>query len=130
MAMNKTERAALEYAQNELSIARALRWSRHEPVPKDLPPPTTSFGPDRRYTEGWSTNMHSRSVMQQWSEFVSHGMGPYHEGDRFRSGARGSISLYSSRLLALQALRYEIERDAAKTLAKIDAQIEAEISSS
>lgn len=103
MAMNKAERAAFELAQSELAIARALRWSRYKPVEPDQPPPR-GFG---EYVEGWGTNAYSKSV-------------------KHRNASQGGIAIYSTKLLALQALRYEVERAAAKDLADIDAQIEAE----
>lgn len=126
MAMNKSERAALDLAQRELAIARALRWSRYEPVPKDLPAPEP-FGYARNYTEGWATNTYTKSVNQEWSEPSCHGSGPYPAVGRHRSASQRGKSLYSTRLLALQALRYEVERAAAQDLAEIDAEIEAEL---
>lgn len=121
MAMNKAERAAFELAQSELAIARALRWSRYEPVEPDVPRPS-GF----EQIEGWGMHAHSKTVKQQWSESTAHGYGPYPKGERYRSASQGGRALYSTKLLALQALRHEVERAAAKELADIDVQIAAE----
>lgn len=126
MAMNKTERAALESAQKELVVARALNWSRHESLLEDLPPPS-GRGPGTRYTEGWGFNSHTEDVFPMWSGVVVHGYGSA-PTTTMASGSRshGGRALYSTKLLALQALRYEMERNAARALAKIDAQIAAQ----
>ena len=124
MAMNKAERAAFELTHSELAIARALRWSRYEPLEPDQPkPPPNGLG---AYIEGWGTYAYVKRVKQQWSQSISHGDGPYQKEDRHRSASQGGRALYSTKLLALQALRYEVERSAAKDLADIDAQIKAE----
>jgi hypothetical protein len=43
------------------------------------------------------------------------------------SGSQGARSLFSSRLLALQALRRAVEIDCCKRLRRIDAMIEKEM---
>lgn len=43
-----------------------------------------------------------------------------------RTSSQGARSMYSSKLLALKALRHQLERDYAETLASIDMQIEEE----
>lgn len=116
MAMTKKEKAEFEAAILQAKTLAALRWT--EPVAPDLPVPK-SF----EKTSGWHFNDYNKSVMQMWSESVSHGHGT--ERDRTISGRQGGKALYSTELLALKALRHAVEREAAAALLKIDDTIAA-----
>jgi hypothetical protein len=120
MAMNKKEQAELADLKNSLRLAKALRWT--EQVLKDVPPPTT-YGKE---TSGFVFNAYSFSVSAAWSSTVSHGIGSHAREGR-SSGSQNSISMYSTRLLALRGLRNAVEQESAKKLAEIDKQIEAEL---
>lgn len=114
MAMNKAEKAELEEARRQAAFRRTM------PVQRDvLPPPTT---PD--YAEGWDFNTHSKTVWLGWTTCISHGTGPAPVGKRHYSGSQGARSMFSTKELALRALRYALEEAAASDLRKIDAQIE------
>jgi hypothetical protein len=120
MAMNKKELAEMEELRKSLLLAKALRWT--EPVTKDIPAPTEY----RQETSGFAFNAYSSSVSAAWSSTVSHGIGrPAPE--RGYSGTQKSISMFSTRLLALRGLRNAVEHEAAQKLARIDEQIEEEL---
>lgn len=123
MAMNKKEQAEMAALKKQLAVASA--FVRTPAVEKDLPPP--EFAATIKYTHGFDINMHSKSVLEYWSGSVStHTENPeFKKG--YMSGSQGGIALYSTRLLALKALRHAVENQAAESLAKIDMQIAAEI---
>ena len=121
MAMNKIEKAQLEMAKSELATVKALRWSRYEKLIPDVPPPITG------HTEGFLFySVDGGHVGKAWSERISHGNGDYPKDRIYRSARQAGIWIYSTRKLALQAMRYEIELRSAKQLAAIDALIEIE----
>ena len=127
MAMNKKERAAFDAALNEARVLGALRWT--FPVEKDVMRPDGSIG---AHTEGWdinSTSTYSAVAFKAWSESCSHGTGDFPIGNKYRSASQGGVSLYSTKLLALRAVRHEVEKIAAKRLAEIDAMIAEESAS-
>lgn len=121
MAMNKAERehvAALVKALAEVSAFR-----RTEPVYPDLPAPANGAG---------TTNLGFLPHVYGPIEFraepcasTSIGHYRYHEGKR-SGGVQRGVSLCSSRLLALQVARNQLERNFAQALARLDAEIEAE----
>lgn len=113
MAMTKKDLAEMERLQRELRIVSALRWT--EDVKPDVPPPETSSG----LTKGWLPNPYSMYVAKACSSGVSHSIG---RDDKTES--QGARALYSTRLLALQALRYAVTREAAEKLAAINRAIE------
>lgn len=128
MTMNKTEQKRLDDAEQAARINRALRWS-PEPVPtRDLPP-----GEMNAPSLGWNVNRHRAydgAVFKAWSDETRHGEGhptlAQLRGQGFTGSQRG-IALYSTKLRALQALRCEVEMDAAQRLASIDAMIAEEM---
>jgi hypothetical protein len=122
MALNLKEKAEFARLQAEVRIARALRWS--EPVARDLPAPRLSGN----VSQGWDYNIHTCKVEPAWSSSIYHGWGEYIRGESPRS--QYSFALYSTELLALRALRCELERKAAEALAAIDARIEKLVSDS
>jgi hypothetical protein len=111
MAMSKKEQAALAEAQREVVLARALRWSRDTPLAPDVPVPAMGR------TEGWNYNPLIRSVHHDWSE-------PYRNGRVGQGhGSYSGVALYSTKELALRALRHAVERQAATDLTRIDEMI-------
>jgi hypothetical protein len=117
MAMNKKEREAHEAALNQLRIQGALRFTTK--VEFDVPPPLMNSE-----TQGWRKNSVSMVVDRGWSESVAHGSGESRKTSH--SGSQGCQWLYSTKLLALKALRNAIEMKAAEQLAAIDLRIEQE----
>ncbi len=102
-----------------MRIARAFRFT--EKIAPDIPRPTDSG----KHTTGWVHNSYNDRTEQGWSRWGSHGTGVEPRADW--SGSQGGKALYSSELLALKAMRYEVEQICAKRLAAIDARIEKAI---
>lgn len=119
MAMNKKEKAAFEAAVRNAMKLGALRWT--SPVTPDVPIPG-GFGGEK--VTGWSFNAHSQRVYPSYSTAVSHGEGS--GTDRHRVGTQGAIRQYSTRALALKAMRHEIERACAENLVRVDLQLKEE----
>ena len=122
MAMSKKEREAFAELERKLRIAVALRWT--EMVSPDVPRPGQGF------TSGYAFNPYGLAVDRAWSTPVSHGIGystPDAQRARGVSGRQNGIALYSSRLLALRAMRHVVEQECAEKLAKIDAMIADEL---
>lgn len=117
MAMNKKEREAHEAALKQLRIQGALRFTTK--VEFDVPPPQAGG-----LTSGWQKNAYSMVVERGWSRSASHGSGETRPADT--SGSQCCQWLYSTKLLALKALRNAIEMKAAEQLAAIDLRIEQE----
>lgn len=122
MAMNKKEQAELAEAKKTALLNRALRWT--DPVERDVPPPS---GGAMGYVNGYDFNEYRLEAFKAWSGTVSHGKGHVESEVGYRSGSQNSMSLYSTPILALRAMRNRIEMEAAQQLAKIDAMIAAEI---
>lgn len=142
MVMNKKEREALESAQHEVRIARALSWQTAQVgnVRPDVPAPVDS----RRATKGWVAHLYfgtpNTMVYPAASDSVSHYSGrtgdqsaidfveQWSGRERFgmTSGSRGAIAVHSTRLGALLQLRADLERRCAEMLASVDKQIEQE----
>lgn len=123
MAMNKAEKAALELAQNELAVAYALRWSDLKRIEPDVPPPKNGGSLDA-LSVGWTYNSYSGCVMPACSSSINHAIG--HFGDKTppkRTTSQRAIHLYSTEVLALKALRQEMERKFASSLAAVDRRI-------
>ncbi|WP_186268089.1 hypothetical protein [Burkholderia gladioli] len=125
--MNKKELARMAEVEQQLREARALRFT--DTAAPDLPKPTGSG----EETSGWSFNSYSKSISQAWSNSVAHGTGysssAAQRASRQSASQRG-IPLYSTRLLALRAMRNDIERRVARELSDIDAMIDAELAKS
>lgn len=122
MSMTKAEKAALAAVQHELALHRAMRLDPIEPP--DVPPPEAGSVPWDRHTNGWTINAYTGTIQRAWSKHHTHGWGeaPVRNGSASQQG----IALYSTRLLALRALRATMARQAAEKLAKIDAEIASE----
>lgn len=119
MAMNKKEVAELEAAKREVLIARALCWT-PEPVGVDLPPP--KFG--ELDTLGFTFNHYNGRISFGRSSSIGHAT--QDSGFPERTTTQRALSMYSTRLRALRALRCALERKFAEQLAGIDAQIAVE----
>ena len=119
--MTKAERAHVAALEKDLAEARAFR--RTEPVKPDVPPPgESSMG---RMTFGFLHNTYDLKSSADPAASTSIGHYKYYDGKRMGGSQRG-ISLCSTRLLALQVARCEMERSVARALAKLDAEIEHE----
>lgn len=120
MAMTKAERNRLVELEEELRRAKA--WRRTEPVEPDVPIPGYD-GP--RLSKGWLYNAHLGSygstaiVERACSSTVSHAFG---QDDK--TTTQQPRRLYSTKLLALKAARYDLEQQMEKILAETDRQIE------
>jgi len=96
MAMTKKEKEYVEHLENEVRLKAALRWT--DPVEKD-------FKSGDKDTSGWTFNSYNGEVKQSRSS---------------------TVSMYSTRLLALKAMRREMENKYSTALAKVDREIEKE----
>jgi hypothetical protein len=124
--VRRRKETAADRAWREAREKREAEAPKHfvrtAPVAPDVPPPATV---SNDYTEGWLYNLYTRTVAQTWSSSSSHGAGTAADAQRpYRGGSQGSRSLYSTKLLALQALRWAVECEAALQLYDIDRQIE------
>lgn len=123
MAMNKKEQAELEKLRNDVKylpkLVKALRWTDDKPE-MDL------LKPNSGYISGWNYHYYGLEgrVSKMWSEKWGHGNG---DGSNRNNGSREGINLYSTKLLALKALRSEMELKFAEKLLDIDMQIELEL---
>ena len=115
MAATKKEIAAHEATTTALRIRCALSWTRK--ICPDVPPPDGSSG----LTKGFLYNAHSARCEPACSSSVHHNF-----GSSSHTTTQGARSLYSTRLLALQAMRFEVEMLCATKLMEIDKQIEHE----
>jgi len=119
MAMTKKEKDILESALT----AAAFRTT--SDVAPDVPPPNSS---SNKLSEGWATvgsgGDYGR-VEPACSSSVHHGV-----GRQDKTTTQGAKSLYSTKLLALKALRRSVEIDCATRLRRVDRMINEEISSS
>lgn len=113
--MTKKERAEMDEKMEKAYILAALRWS--DDVRPNLPPPKHF----EELTTGWLP-AHWCGAVVACSSRIHHGIGRI---DRITS--QGARALYSTKLLALRARRYEIALESAKKLAEIDKLIEAEL---
>ena len=117
--MTKKEQAEVAAMKAQLQLFAALRWT--EEVKPDVPIPT-----DSEITRGWVPGY--RDAIQAISTALCHYRGSdAHEGKiAAYSWSRDPWALYSTRLLALRALRHDMELLFAKDLAAIDRLIERE----
>lgn len=125
--MNKKEQAAFTELQEQLRLAKALRWT--EPVSADIEPPKSIT--QERLRKGWLYNGYiggygsSGRVDRACTSCSSHSF-----GNDDKTTTQRPRWLYSTKLRALKAMRHDIENQVAKILANIDEQIEEESTSS
>jgi hypothetical protein len=110
--MNKKELAEVE----PLKVKLALRFT--EKIEPDLKKPE-AFA--KEMTKGWHFNSHSLLVGKACSTSINHSTW----GDE-KTTTQGGINMFSSRLLAIKAMRHEVEKECAEKLRKIDIMIEKE----
>lgn len=112
--LSKKQHAELEAQAHESRIRAALHWTVAAP------------GPDVQPPEGWSElatgYMFHAYAMQV--EVACTGSNTHAIGRTDKTTSQNACSLYSTRLLALLALRNAVERECAEKLAKIDRMIE------
>ena len=108
----KTTTAEQESAQRERA---ALCWTDDSDIAPDVPPPKGW----RELSTGWVFNVYLRRVDVACSGPASHAVGRTDQ-----TTSQRPMHLYSTRERALRALRVALEREFAKELAKIDAQLE------
>jgi len=114
--MNKKEQAYVE----ELETRLALRFTGEGTIVPDVPPPTVYEMGDV-LTKGFVFNLYGSRVSVACSSSVSHAV-----GRNDKTARKQSIALYSTRKLALQAMRREMEMNFARELRAVDRMIAAE----
>jgi hypothetical protein len=119
MAMTKKEQAQFAAMQAEITRLNGLLKAavKSEPVERDLKIPS---GDD--VIQGWDFNKHRthNNVFKSWSKSYKHNDGIYEENGRASQNGR---ELFSTKLLALKAWRYEVEQDLLFKIALIDDEI-------
>lgn len=116
--LTKKQQDEIEAQQHEERIRAALRWT--AAPERDVPPPSVAER-GLRLTTGYTFHAYNRSVSVACSSSTHHAV-----GRTDRTTSQQPLALYSSRRLALQALRAALEREFAEALEKIDRQIEKE----
>ena len=120
MAMTKKEQEEVRELKRRLSILAALRWT--EAVEEDVPIPDWKTG--NELSTGWLTGYAGSdrpSVEEGCSSPSFHA-----RGRTDKTTSQRPTRLYSTKLLALKALRHEMELFFAEKLATVDIQIAAE----
>jgi hypothetical protein len=113
------EAEARRIADIELDAAKSRSMHRTPKVDRDLPPPASSS-----LTKGWDINSYIGggspigSIFKACSSSVGHG----YEWDK--TSSQKPRHLYSTELLAAQALRHELAEQFAEVLVKCDKRIE------
>ena len=116
MAMNKAEKERMGLLELELKLLSSFKLS--APVLKDLMPPASySDG----LSKGWDFNSYNGEVFKACSSSIGNGTG----WDKTTS--QNSKALFSTRKLALMALRYATERELLIKLSKIDEDLTKDI---
>ena len=110
MAMSKKEQETVRELKRKLSVLAALRWT--DAVHPDIPIPDF-----QTITKGWMTGYERAD--KAMSSSISHKRGDWED----RSWSQQPRALYSTELLALKALRHEMEEQFAEKLASVDLQI-------
>lgn len=126
MAMNKTEQARVEQLEDALARARALRWpGYHSPAPMTLADIQANlvdggkkWGITQKVARGYFANAHAQRVTYGCSDGIHHNK----NGDATDTQQMGRM--YALEIDAWRAIRHELTIEYAKTLAKIDAEIE------
>ena len=118
MEMTKNEQAE-RAALKQLAYAVAFRFT--EPVLPDIPHPKSSHV-KTALTGGWTINEYARRVEQACSCGMYHGT-----GEVMKTGVQQPLDLFSSKELALRAMRQKLEQQFAKVLAELDQQISQEV---
>lgn len=126
MAMTKAERAALDKAEHEARLARALRFPT-DPLPKPMTQnevvaarahEVVRYGHITLVTRSWFQNTYSLRVSFGCSD------GHTHCKDGTDSFSQTMGCMYRTKAEALRVMRHEKVREVAEILAKIDKWIE------
>ncbi len=113
MAMNKKEKAYVA------SLEEQLAFRRTEPVEKDVMHPTTgSYG---ELSTGYAFNSYNMTVTEACSSSVSHGYDSH-----TKTHSQRPIMMFSTKVKALKAMRYELEQKYTRSLHKVDQLIKIE----
>ena len=113
MAMNKKQLAEMEELKTLVSFRRT------EEIFPDLDIPEHT---QHKLVLGWGFNSYTYRAYKSCSSSIYHGEGWE------RTSTQNPIKQYSSELLALKAMRFEVEMRLAKELRKIDLLIESKLS--
>jgi hypothetical protein len=114
--MNKKEQAQVEAMKTKLMRLAAFRMT--SPVERDLDPPAAFSG---EIVNGWDYNVYWGVVLKACSSSIHHSLGNWD-----KTTSQNSRRLFSTKMLALKALRYETEQQCMTKLAAIDRAIEQE----
>lgn len=112
MAMTKAEKTALIELQKELMLYKA--FTRTPEVEPDVLPPEEWD----TINKGWVVLVHARDVTEGCTSKHNHNMWA-----NTHTTSKGAISLYSTKLLALKALRNALEFEFMKAASSLDARI-------
>lgn len=116
--MTKKETAEIDSLREQLRLAKSLRFT--DAVAPDVMPPDNYS----KLSKGFLFNIYGEGrVVPACTSGTSHNF-----GSDDKTTTQQPRALYSTRLLALRALRHEMEQDCARRLANIDRQIEVETS--
>lgn len=118
MAMNKKEKALVEALKTKAAFHRT------EEVKPDVPAPSGYERGVMRMTKGYLpvAPMSDMSRIElACSTSVSHGT-----GSQDKTSSQGARHLYSTRMLALKRMRWEVEQDCMKRLRRVDRMMEEE----
>lgn len=118
MSMTKKEQQEVQDLKRRLSVLAALRWT--DEVLEDVPIPQYNEPLSVGYLTGFAGSDRP-SVDVACSSSISHA-----RGRTDKTTSQQPLRLYSTRLLALKALRHEMELYFAEKLASVDIQIAAE----
>jgi len=114
--MTKKEQAEFDRLKHDLRVSRA--WKLTDPVTPDIPVPAWEEG----IKNGYLYNTYSLRIEKACTNSINHNYGGWD-----KTTTQQPRELYSTPVLALRAMRYEIERVCLEKLAKVDAMIEAEL---
>ena len=109
------DKKELEYLNN---LKMELSFRRTDKIVPDLLPPDYL---NNRIINGYSYNLYALRVEKACTSSISHSFGNWD-----KTTSQNTLELYSTRLLALKAMRYEFELKCAAELYKIDNMIEKE----
>lgn len=115
-----------ELRRNELLRATTLSLGPESHFAPDLPAPRTlNDCGETGFIRGWDINTFSQKVFPAWSSCTGHGeLQSIHVGRAgMTGGSQGSKPLYSTRMKALEALRYRVALVCADALLDISAMI-------
>jgi len=115
MAMNKKERAYFEGLLTESALRRTSEVFTDVPPPDSLSDLSKGFVPVSERTD-------RPNAVPACSSSVYHSIG---RSDK--TSSQNTKHLYSTRLLALKALRYQVESDCCDRLRYVDTLIESEL---